>query len=142
VQPVEAKPGEAATITVTVTNTGGREGIYIAVLEINGAREKAQAVTLAAGNSLEATFTVSREEPGNYTVKINGLEGSFTVVSPPAPPSPSPPASQPAQETPQPTTSPPAPTEEGEMNWWLIGGIIGGCIVIVLLVLLIRRTTH
>ena len=125
IQPAEVQPKEPVTITATVANTGGTEGSYSVVLKINGAKKAEKSVNIAAGGSQNVTFSVTKEEPGSYSVAIDGLSGSFTVVAPPTAPSPAPPVTPPAKP----------PT-----NWPLIGGIVGAVIVVGLLVFfLVRR---
>ena len=114
ITPTEVDIGETVNITVTVANTGGIEGTYTAVLEVNGAKEATQELEIAAGGTVKADFTVSREEPGDYAVEVGGLEGSFTVIVPPAPP-----------PAPAPAPPAPAPTEEGGVNWHVIGTALG-----------------
>ena len=70
-----------------------------------------KSVTVAAGESQDVNFSVTREEAGSYTVAVNGLSGSFTVV---------------------------APAKPG-INWAMIGGIIAGVIVVGLGVFLWMR---
>jgi len=100
---LEVEPGETVTITVLVANTGGESGSYTVVLKIDGVKEAEETVTVAAGESQEVSFSVTREDPGDYTVDVDGLSGSFTVLLPVKPPG---------------------------INWPLIGGIIGGVIVV------------
>ena len=80
VQPAEVQPNEIVTITVSVANTHRTWGIYSLVLEINGVKEAEKQATVAAGSSQDVSFSLTREQPGSYTVFINGLSGSFTVV--------------------------------------------------------------
>ena len=107
VQPAEVKPNERVTISVSVANTGGTEGSYNVVLLINDVKEAEKSVTIAAGRYAIPTFSVTREEAGNYTVEADGLSGSFTVLTPVTPPG---------------------------FNWPLIGGIIAAVVVVALLV--------
>ncbi|MBA7619254.1 hypothetical protein ES703_26591 [subsurface metagenome] len=86
-----------------VANTGGESGSYTVVLKIDGVKEAEETVTIAAGESQEVSFSVTREDPGDYTVDVDGLSDSFTVVLLVEPPG---------------------------INWALIGGIIGGLIVV------------
>ena len=86
IQPAEVQPQEAVIITVSVANTGGMEGSYTAVLKIEGAKEAEKNVTVAAGDSQSVSFSVSREDAGSYSVVVDGLSGSFTIVALPAPP--------------------------------------------------------
>ena len=113
IQPAEVQPNETVTITVTVANTGGSEGSYTVVLKINGVEEAEKGVTVAAGSSQDVTFSVTREEPGSYSVTVAGLSGSFTVVGP------------------SPTPS---------INWAIVAGIIAAVVAVGLLTFfLIRR---
>jgi len=114
---LEVEPGESVTITVLVANIGGESGSYTVVLKVDGVKEAEERVTIAAGESQDVSFSVTREEAGSYTVAVDGWSGSFTVVAvvvPPAPPG---------------------------INWPLIGGIIGGVIVVGLVIyfLVVRR---
>jgi len=152
ISPTEVAPEEKVKVSVSVANTGGREGSYTAVLKLNG-EEAEKSVTIAAGSSQTVTFSVARKEAGSYSVAIDGLSGSFSVVAPPAPappppapapaPAPPPPAPAPAPPPPAPAPAPPeevpAPPEKPPINWPLIGGIIGGVIVAGLLIFFLVR---
>ncbi|HEY87146.1 MAG TPA: hypothetical protein G4O06_03860 [Dehalococcoidia bacterium] len=112
VQPAEAQPEEAVTITVSVTNTGDKEGSYTVVLAINEVKEAQKSVTVAADSSQDISFTTSKEEAGNYNVAVDRLSGSFSVVALAKPP----------------------------INWPAIGGTIAGVIAVGLLIFfLIKR---
>jgi len=125
IQPTEAQPKQAVTITVSVTNTGGTEGSYTVVLKINGVKETEKSVTIAAGKSQNVSFSLSKEQAASYSVAVDGLSGSFTVAAPAPPP-------QPPVPTPPPPAKPP-------INWPVLGGIMGGVIVVALLVFLVTR---
>jgi len=109
-QPAQVKPGEAVTISALVANTGGEPGSYTVVLKIDGVKEAEKTVTIAAGDSQEVSFSVTKEDADTYTVTVDGLIGSFTVA----------PAKLP-------------------INWPLIGGIIAGVIVIGLIIFFVIR---
>ena len=83
IQPTEVQPNEVVTITVSVTNTHDTWGIYSLVLKINGVKEAGKQANVDAGGSQDVSFSVTREDPGRYTVFLNGLSGSFTVLAPP-----------------------------------------------------------
>ena len=121
IQPAEVQPKEAVTIAVSVANTGGMEGSYTVVLMINGMKEAEKSVTVAAGGSQSVSFSVTKEDAGAYSVEVDGLSGSFTVVEAAAPPGP------PPEEVPKP------------INWPLIGGIIAGVIIVGLVIFFVIR---
>lgn len=60
IQPEEVTAGETVTISVSVTNTGGSQGSYNVVLNINGTQQETEGVTIAAGSSQTVTFSVTR----------------------------------------------------------------------------------
>jgi uncharacterized protein YfaP (DUF2135 family) len=90
ISPSEVNTGEAVTISLLVTNAGGKSGSHTVVLKINGVKEAEKSVTINASSSETVSFAVTKQEAGNYTVSVDGLSGSFTVIAPPAPPAPPP----------------------------------------------------
>ena len=82
IEPAEVAPNETVTISVSVANTGGSQGSHDVVLYINGVEEETKSVTLSAGDSTNVTFSVTKGDTGTYSVTIEGLSGSFTVVLP------------------------------------------------------------
>ena len=77
----QVKPGQEVLVTVNVTNSGGCEGSYTLNLTINGAVEQTRTVTLAPLAANTVTFSVTKEEPGNYTISVDGVTKEFTVVA-------------------------------------------------------------
>ncbi len=75
------KTGEEVTITVDVTNYGGQEGNYGALLKINGVTQAGKEITLGAGQWQKIVFTVTENEPGSYVVEIGNLSGEFQSLS-------------------------------------------------------------
>lgn len=112
ISPTEVKVGEELTITVEVTNIGGREGSHLLSLWINGVSEETKEVILAPKAVKTIVFTVTRDEPGSYSVEVDGLIGSFTVKEKPVP---------------QP------------INWPLIATIIAGTIAVGLAIFFLIR---
>jgi len=110
---LEVEPGESVAITVLVANTGGESGSYTVVLKIDGVKEAEETVTVAAGESQDVSFSLTRDEPGTYSVAVDGLSGSFTVVAPPE-----------GEEEEVPTEPEPG------INWPLYGGIIGAAVIV------------
>jgi uncharacterized repeat protein (TIGR02543 family) len=82
VSPTEAEIGETVTISVLVTNSGELEGSYALTLKLNRVVAEVKQVTMAGG-SQEVVFSTDRDEAGTYSVTVNGLEGSFTVLEAP-----------------------------------------------------------
>jgi len=73
-------PGEPVTVTANVTNTGTVNGTSSIKVYVNGELENSQGITVSSGSSTPLTFTISRDEPGAYSVYVGGTNaGSFTV---------------------------------------------------------------
>ena len=81
IQPIEVQPNEVVTITVSVTNTHDSWGKYSLVLKINGVKEAESQANVDADGTQDVSFRVTKKDPGRYSVFINGLSGSFTVVA-------------------------------------------------------------
>ncbi len=79
----QVEPGQEILVTVNVNNSGGGEGSYTLNLTINGAVEQTKTVTLAPSASDTVTFTVIKEEPGSYSISVDGLTKEFSVAAPP-----------------------------------------------------------
>ncbi|MCX5997737.1 MAG: phosphatidylserine decarboxylase [Chloroflexi bacterium] len=76
----KAAPDAPVTVTADITNKGTVNGSKKITLYINGQIETTQGVTVNSGSNTPITFTVSRNEPGTYTVYVGGTNaGSFTV---------------------------------------------------------------
>jgi len=126
ISPVEVNIGETVTISLSVTNTGGKSGSYKVTLKINGVVEATKQVTVDAGLSEEVTFTISKDIAGTYSVDVNGLTDSFTVKE------------EEAAVIPAPST-PPTPTPAKEINWPVLWGVIGGVVAMGLLIFFLAR---
>jgi len=73
-------PGTTITVTADVVNTSTVNGTSSIKVYVNGELENSQGVTVKSGSSTPVTFTVSRNEPGTYSVYVGGTQaGSFTV---------------------------------------------------------------
>jgi len=81
----QVNPGEPVTITAGVINSGGSEGSYTLNLTINGEAEQTKTVTLAPQATETVAFTITREEPGSYSVSLDGKTTGFAVAAPPPP---------------------------------------------------------
>jgi hypothetical protein len=100
-RPDKIEAAESITISVVITNAGGREGNCEVICRIDGVEEARKEIDIAPGGEQKVSFTVSKDNPGVYTVDVNGLAGSFTVEEKPAhmPPSAMVPAPAPAAPT-------------------------------------------
>ena len=74
--------GENLTICVDVENIGGEQDSYTAELKIDGEIVDAEHITLSGGEKTTVSFILHRDEKQTYSVEIEGLTGSFDVVSP------------------------------------------------------------
>lgn len=73
-------PGAPVTVTASVSNTGTVAGSGVVRLFVNGQEEVQQGVNLNSGSISQVRFTISRDEPGTYTVNVGNVPaGSFTV---------------------------------------------------------------
>jgi hypothetical protein len=73
-------PGTAITVTADVVNTSTVNGSSSIKVYVNGELENSRGITVNSGSSMPITFTVSRNEPGTYSVYVGGKQaGSFTV---------------------------------------------------------------
>jgi hypothetical protein len=73
-------PGAPVTITANVANKGTANGSSQIKLYVNGQEEAHQGITLSSGTSTPVKFTVSRDEPGTYSVYVGSIPaGTFTV---------------------------------------------------------------
>jgi DNA-binding beta-propeller fold protein YncE len=79
IEPTEVDAGTPFTITVNVTNTGDLVGQYDVELEVAGEIVDTEGVVLKGGKSRTVTFELSEEDPGTYTITVNGQTGSVTV---------------------------------------------------------------
>jgi len=76
----KVSPGEKVDIAASVTNKGGSNGASKVTLYVNGQEAESKGITLSSGQSTTMHFSVSRNDPGNYAVRVNGIPaGSFTV---------------------------------------------------------------
>ncbi len=73
-------PGTPIAVTADIANKGTANGSKKVTVYINGQVETTQGVTVNSGGSTKLTFNVSRSEPGDYAVYVDGVPaGSFKV---------------------------------------------------------------
>jgi hypothetical protein len=84
VSPLQVEVGDTVTIEAEVTNSGGTEGTYTAILKIDGVEKARKNVVLAPGEEKTVSFVISTEEAGDYLVELGGEEALFVVTGPTA----------------------------------------------------------
>ena len=73
-------PGTPVMVTADVINKSAVNGSKKVTLYVNGQVESTQGVTVNRGGSTKLSFNVSRNEPGDYNVYVDGVPaGSFKV---------------------------------------------------------------
>ena len=82
ISPAQAAPGGSVNIGCVVTNIGGAGGSYTVML--GGDFMASKSITFGPGESQRVSFQVTAPStPGTYNVHLDGLSGSFEVVSTP-----------------------------------------------------------
>lgn len=122
ISPLTVEVGEDVTISVVVSNIGSVSGSCNVTLKIDGSIET-KTVEVAAGDSTEVSFTVSRDMAGTYSVDVNGKTGSFTVTEELAPAS-----TQTAPESTQPAQT--SPELGKQIKWPILWGVIGAIVMV------------
>jgi hypothetical protein len=75
----QIESGKEVTIAVDVTNQGGQEGNFNAILTLNGVTRGTKDVTLVPGQSQRIVFNLTENDPGTYEVQLGDLSGEFTT---------------------------------------------------------------
>ena len=78
--PQQTGAGQVVTITTNVVNTGDEAGNINIALKINGRLEQSRMVSVGPQGTQPVKFTVTRAQPGTYSVDILGKSGSFTIL--------------------------------------------------------------
>jgi uncharacterized protein (DUF58 family) len=79
IMPPSIKQEDEVTISVTVTNTSSVAGQYSVVFRINHVVENISELNLTPGSSQTTSYSVTKDQPGEYFVEVEGLKGMFTV---------------------------------------------------------------
>ena len=82
IDPQQVLPGQEVRISANICNGGELDGSETAVLQVNGASEQSQSVTVSGGSCKQVLFTTAKAVPGTYQVSINGMQGQFSVLAP------------------------------------------------------------
>jgi pimeloyl-ACP methyl ester carboxylesterase len=79
VSPQQTIANQPVTILTNVVNTGDEAGNLNVALKINGQVEQTRMVSVGPQASQPVRFTVTKTEPGTYTVDILNQQGSFII---------------------------------------------------------------
>jgi hypothetical protein len=79
VSPKQATANQPVTISTNVVNTGDQAGNLNIALKINGQVEQTRMVSVGPKTSQPVKFTVTKSQPGTYSIDIGGQTGSFTI---------------------------------------------------------------
>ncbi len=80
VAPKEIITGETVTVTTMVENIGETEGIYRAVLIVDGAEEESRSITLAGGEKETVSFSVVVDMAGTHNIELGQFSDTFSVL--------------------------------------------------------------
>jgi hypothetical protein len=80
INPQQTSANQPVTVTANVLNTGDLAGNYNVALTINGQVEATRTISVGPQASQPVKFTVTRDQPGTYTVNIVDKSGSFTIL--------------------------------------------------------------
>ena len=86
VDPLKVTPkwlfvGDNATAYTTVTNTGGIDGVYKAMLSIDGQKTSEQEITVLKGQAKEISFTVTSASPGIKSVAVGDVKSEVNFFT-------------------------------------------------------------
>ena len=79
ITPPEVTAGDPVGVTAGVKNVGGSEGVYTAMLNLDGVEVETEDVTLAPGTTEMITFSLVKEEAGTYVVAVGELSRELVV---------------------------------------------------------------
>lgn len=80
VSPGQAQVGQTVTVLANLVNNSSSSGSYDVALRINGKVEQQRMVEVSPGTAYPVKFTVTKSQPGTYTVNIGDKRGSFIVL--------------------------------------------------------------
>jgi len=80
ISPAEIRPGESTTISATAINPSENADTLRVTLTVDNVSVETKIVNINAHATVTADFTISASVEGTHTVKLNGLNSSFTVV--------------------------------------------------------------
>ena len=79
VYPQQTTANQPVTISTNVVNAGDQGGSLNVALKINGKVEQTKAIAVGPQAAQQIKFTVTKSQPGTYSVDIGGITGSFII---------------------------------------------------------------
>jgi hypothetical protein len=121
VSPSSVNPGQPVNITVDVKNNGATAANSKIAVLVNGTMEIEQSISLASGKTQKLTYTLSKENPGDYNIVISNQNVKFSVVS---------------------SSASRFEWSKG-IQWWIyvIGGIVLLLIILIVILIISRRNS-
>jgi hypothetical protein len=77
--PKQATANQPVTISTNVVNTGDQGGNLNVALKINGKIEQTRMVSVGPQASQPVKFTVTKAQPGTYSIDVAGQTATFTI---------------------------------------------------------------
>jgi len=79
ITPPKITTGEKATIEVEIRNNNAKDATYNVPLMVDGVADDRKSVTLAPGATELITFTLTRSQPGTYSISVGSSESTLVV---------------------------------------------------------------
>jgi len=83
ISPAQALEGNSVLVSVDITNSGEAKGDFNAKLKMDKALAVMKSVSMAAGQTATISFILDTPAAGTHDVELNGLTGTFSVLTPP-----------------------------------------------------------
>lgn len=81
ITPSQIIPGETITVNTDIKNIGNAEGIFTAILTVNGIELESKELEIASGVTAKLSFDINKDTPGNYIIAINDIQTPLTIPS-------------------------------------------------------------
>jgi hypothetical protein len=82
ITPPKVITGEKATVEVEIRNSNAKLDTYNVPLMVNGVADDRKSITLAPGATKLITFTLTRSQPGTYSISVGSKESTLVVEKP------------------------------------------------------------
>jgi hypothetical protein len=79
ITPPKITIGDKATVEVEIRNSNAKLDTYNVPLMVNGVADDRKSITLAPGATKLMTFTLTRSQPGTYSISVGSKESTLVV---------------------------------------------------------------